>query len=288
MINMPKQINMNKPVKFILSFYLICFLLRVFEYFVLRTDQSFFGEAFIHKLAGIALLLVGLKLLSYKWKDIGMSFDKAPGGILFGAVFGGAVYAAAYGAEFYIQATAGNSPTLDFYVTSYNVLGNRALEGAFLFILICVIGNIINVIMEEGVFRGLFIRAAEKKHSFLFACMFSALLFGLWHIIQPVRNVVDGTQSPAGAFMMSLMLTVTSALFAIQLALLYKVTGSLWAGMTVHFINNASANLLHVVTASGADELQSLRIGIAQSILLIVTIVMYVIYRRRKEKAQKV
>jgi hypothetical protein len=52
--------------------------------------------------------------------------------------------------------------------------------------------------------------------------------------------------------------------------------GGLWAGMAVHFVNNASVNLLHVTTVSGADELQTLRIAIAQTLICMVALALVI------------
>lgn len=46
-------------------------------------------------------------------------------------------------------------------------------------------------------------------------------------------------------------------------------------GMTIHFINNASANLLHVVTTSGMDTMRTIRITIAQTLLFVTVTVWY-------------
>jgi hypothetical protein len=52
--------------------------------------------------------------------------------------------------------------------------------------------------------------------------------------------------------------------------------------MAVHFINNASVNLLHTVTATGVDEYQTMRISIALSIAFVAVMVVY-IYKKRKD-----
>ncbi len=274
----------HHPLGFILIFYLVCFVFRAGEYLFIRTDQSIIGEAFIHKLAGIALLAWALHLLDRRWADIGFTRGKAGRGVLFGALLGGGVYLLAYGIEILVLGMSESSPELAFYVTSYAVQGNRVMQNSLLFVLVCIAGNIINVVMEEGVFRGLFVRLMEEKYSFALACTVSSVLFGIWHIAQPVRNVIDGQQSAAGAAMTALALVGTSTLLGIQYCMLAKITGSLWAGLTAHFISNAGINLVHVVTPSGADKLQILRISIAQSVSFIIILVLFLRDRTRKKK----
>jgi membrane protease YdiL (CAAX protease family) len=271
-------------VRFILLFFLLCLAARLLELFVFRTDQGIFGEAFIHKLFGIAAMGVALYVLGLKWRDIGFVFPKIPRGVLVGALLGGGAFALAYGIEFLIQSLNGNLPSLRFYATSYNVTGNTALSGAGVFILIVIIGNIINVVMEDGVFRGLFMRIGESRFSFFKAMLLSSVLFGFWHGIMPLRNFLDGEQSGAGAAMSVLLLVITSFIFGVELCLLTKLEGSLWAGMTVHFINNASVNLLHVVSSSGTDVMQTMRITIAQTLMFIIVAVWYARKNHRKDR----
>lgn len=269
------------PIQSILFFYLICFLFRTVEYFFIRTDQSIIGEAFIHKLIGIFLFVIAVKILQYKWRDLGYCTERAILSVCFGLLLGVFVFGVAYGTELIMQMSAGNFPSLQFYVTSYAIQGNRGMQDGAIFILICILGNIINVIMEESVFRGLFVRLMEEKYSFALACIFSSILFGIWHIVQPLRNVLDGQQSFNGAMLSGLLLVVTSTLVGIQYAMLFKATGSLWLGMAMHFVNNAIINLLHVVTVTGFDELQTIRIAIAQTLSFIIALV---IFRKRENK----
>ncbi|MEM5769670.1 MAG: CPBP family intramembrane glutamic endopeptidase, partial [Bacillota bacterium] len=65
-------------------------------------------------------------------------------------------------------------------------------------------------------------------------------------------------------------------IMGILLCLLVKVTGSIWTAMAVHFTNNFIVNILHVVTQSGADELQIIRISIAQTITFLVVLSIYI------------
>ena len=59
------------------------------------------------------------------------------------------------------------------------------------------------------------------------------------------------------------VLVLTSAVVGFKYALLAKMTGSLYAGMADHFVNNTIVNVLHVMGASGPDALQSVRISVA-------------------------
>ncbi|QIB69686.1 CPBP family intramembrane metalloprotease [Aminipila butyrica] len=263
------------PMKAIMIIYVICALFRIIEYMGLRTDQSFFGEAFVHKLAGIAVLFWAMRYFSLRPADIGFSGKSVLRNIFYGLMLGCFVFGMAYAVEYLLQFSKGNQPTLQLYVTSYAVGGNIGQQAGLMFFAFCIIGNIINVMMEEGVFRGLFIKLLETKYAFLKAVLLSSVLFGFWHVIAPVRNLLDGQISPMGAVMSILMLIVTTGITGAKFCLLTKITGSLWMPMADHFFNNTVINLLHVVTLSGVDEWQVLRISIAQTASFVIVLIMY-------------
>jgi membrane protease YdiL (CAAX protease family) len=265
-----------------MGFFAVCLAARIVELFLLRTDLSVVGEAFIHKIFGIVLLAAALFALGLKWRDIGFRRGKLAQGLLFGLALGGAAFAIAYGIEIWLGIANGNAPSLAFYATSYGLAGNSALGNGLLFVLICVIGNIINVVMEDGVFRGLFMRVLGSRYSFITSMLASSAIFGIWHSLLPLRNFLDGEQSGAGAAMSALLLIVTSFIFGIELCLLCKWEGALWAGMAVHFVNNASVNLLHVIGISGVDTMQTMRISIAQTIVCVVALALVIAGQRKK------
>lgn len=275
------------PFGAVLVIYLLCFLFRVCEYFILRTDQTFWGEAFVHKLIGTAILCITVKITSFTFEEIGFSKVNIIQNLLKGLLFGLSVFAFAYAIEVIICILQGNFESLQLYVTAYAVDGNIGHQTAFIFFAICIVGNIINVIMEEGVFRGLFQQILQKKYSFVLSAVVASCLFGLWHMIAPLRNYYDGTSSMGGLIFNAALLVVTSGLIGFKFALLTKMTNNLYMAMGDHFVNNTIVNILHVVSKTGADELQFVRITVAQTLSFIIVLVYYLKKCRHGKPHQK-
>jgi hypothetical protein len=271
--------NMNKKYipALLVGFFLALYAFRLMDSFILRTDQGPIGELFTHKIIGIALMIALVFFLRLKPSDIGFKWDLLLRGVLIGIAIAAPAYITAYVAEIIIAAIQGKSPSLQFYATTYNILGNTTLGGGIWIILVIIMGNIINVTMENSIFSGVMITVAEKRHSFLIANGFySSFLFCLWHSIMPLRNFVDGEQSLTGAVLSALLLFGSSFIFSVQTGMQFKqANSSLWDGMVVHFINNTSVNLIHVVFADGTDSNPTMRIAIAQTIMFIVVAVRY-------------
>ena len=265
-----------KLMALIMGVYLLCYCFRLIEYMVIRTDRMVIGEAFIHKVMGIIILAVVLRYVGYRWREIGFAKDKALRYTLLGLLLGVAAFIIAYGAEMLIHLMNGNAPRLSVYISSYSITGNNVMQTNALFFAVCIAGNILNVIMEEGVFRGLFIKLFEKKTSFLIAMLCSSLLFGLWHLAAPLRALLDGDLQLNSFVMVSLMQVLLTSVVGLMLCLLVKVTGNIWTAMAVHFVNNFIVNILHVVTMSGADELQVIRLSVAQTLICVLVLFVYI------------
>lgn len=279
--------KLRKPLLAVLSVYCLCFLFRFIEYFMIRTDQTFWGEAFLHKLAGIGILCIAVKMFSSSLEFIGFARKGILRHVSMGLLFGAAVFVLAYGVEILLAVSRGGFQSLQLYVSSYAVDGNVGNRTEAVFFLICIAGNILNVVMEEGVFRGLFQKMLQQRYTFIASAVFAAVLFGCWHIIGPIRNYYDGISSMAGMTANILMLVITSGLVGFKCALLTKMTGSLYMAMGDHFVNNTIVNILHVVSATGADELMFVRITIAQMVSFFIVAAVYIVKRRKTAEIQQ-
>lgn len=185
----------KKPLLLVFMLYLLCFAFRILEYFVLRTDQTFWGEAFVHKLVGIFILYIAARMLVFHREDIGFAKEKILLNFGKGLAFGIAIFVIAYTTEVLLVVSQDNFQSLQLYVSAYAVDGNIGNQTALIFFLLCFAGNIINVIMEEGVFRGLFQKVLQSKFSFITAAVIASCLFGFWHVMGTF--VITMTEPPA-------------------------------------------------------------------------------------------
>ena len=273
--------KLRSPLLSVLAIYILCFIFRMIEYFIIRTDQTLLGEAIIHKIAGIIILWIAIKMLSADFEYIGFKRKGIFKNFAFGLLFGISVFAAAYGAEILIAVSQGNFQSLQFYVSSYAVDKNIGNQTGILFFLICIVGNIVNVLMEEGVYRGLFQKILQQKYKFIAAAIICSILFGAWHVIGPIRSYYDGMSSMGGMVANIFMLVITSGLVGFKAAMITRLTGSLYMAMGDHFVNNTIVNILHVTSYTGADELMFVRITIAQSLSFLLVLIFY-IWKQKK------
>ncbi len=243
----------------------ILILVHGFEAIVLRMDETFFGENFINKVFGILVVFAVLQFLHWKWRDIGFAetgFIKNTG---LGLLIALCSFVISYGAEILILKSGGHDIGFGIFTTGFSLTGEAAIHTGIGYILMCIFFNIINVIMEEGTFRGLFYQIVVTDHSAKYALLFQAFLFGVWHIVTPLHNLIDGDIG-IGAFLgLGIGYIILAGMMGIKWELLCRMTGSLYAGMADHFFNNCIAtNLLHVTTESGVDEMMIIRVAIAQ------------------------
>ena len=258
-----------------LILFLICLAVHTLEALFIRTDETVFAECFINKVFGIAALFFVLDRLGMTWRDIGIKKEELAAGIAKGFVICAASYSLAFVAEFIALKMCGTPAHIEFFVTGFSLTGNTVKLTGIGFVLMCIFFNVINVWMEEGLFRGFYITYLSSEYSPKKALYLSALLFGLWHIVTPVRSLIDGDMAAGEFIVMTVGYIILSMLMGIKWGLLYQNSGNIWIGMADHFFNNCIVtNLLHVVTENGIDEMQIIRVMIGE-LLSFAAVVLY-------------
>ena len=271
-----------KPVFSCTLIFLICCIARIAEYFWIRTDETILAENFIHKVFGIVVLAVILLLTKLSWRDIGFTKAKILQNTLKGLALGASCFAIAYLAECILLYCMNGNVQLSVYTSGFSLNGDAVKQNGIGFILLCIAFNLINVWMEEGIFRGLFARLSADKLSFRGTVFLSALLFGVWHWVMPMRDYIEGNSSLGNLLVMGIGYIILSGIMSIKWSMLYKLTGSLWMGLGDHLFNNVVVtNLLHVISNNEADNMQIVRILIGQLISFVLVLIYY-----KKEQAK--
>lgn len=270
----------KKPILNCFIIFTICLIARVIEYFVIRTDESILSENFFHKVFGIILLWTILYYAKLKWRDIGFNTKDVFSGIGKGLLFGYICCVFAYAIEGLILYNMNHSFKLSFYATRSSLNNEMNQQTGIIFIFLCIIFNIINVWMEEGIFRGLFTKILEDI-SYNTSLFLIAFLFGIWHLVMPFRDYMEGESSISNLLVMGIGYVVLAGMMSIKWSLLYRMTGSLWIGLGDHLFNNVISNLLHVVSNNEVDNMQIVRILIWQ---ILSFVIVFIIYKKRKRE----
>lgn len=272
---MEKRIKKNTMLSCFVIF-AVLLAVQTLEVMCLRLDESFFAENFVNKLFGIAVIFLVLRRLKWKRSDIGFVEKGFVKSVLTGLALAVSTFLVAYIIEIIILKGQGHEVSIGVFAVAFSLVGETAKNTGIGYILMCIFFNIINVVMEEGVFRGLFFKLVCIDRSEKTAILFQSLLFGVWHIVTPLRNLTDGDLGFSEFVVLSIGYIILAGLMGIKWSLLYSMTGALYAGMTDHFFNNCVAsNLLHVVTESGIDEMMTVRIIIAQMLSFAIVLIAF-------------
>lgn len=260
----------------------LCFAVRIWEFLVLRTDQSQIGENFVHKLFGVLVIFACLKMLRWRWRDIGFRRKQWVKNIWLGLLLGFSFYSVAFLFEFCFLHFRGAAP--QFLVSSGGFSLTKADQFVGVGLIAIVLFNIINVWMEEGFFRGLLEKILRKKYRFFITILISATLFGLWHLAMPFRAFLDGEFSFTQMTIFGIGYVLLAFIFGLKMSLLYKMTGSLWLGMADHFFNNTIINVVHITSNEGNDHLQTIRIILAQVLSFIFVVLLWLRYNKKQPR----
>ena len=274
---MENQINKSKNqiIRIITILILITTIIKYIEFLFIRTDQTIIADNVITKICCIIATLIAMKVCGLRLSDIGLKWKSTFKYIGCGFGLGIFTFAISYGLETLLLALQGKAPHLSLYITNFGLSGATSeVSLSAVAVIICVIVNIINVLAEEGMFRGFILRVVTDKWGFKTGNYVQALLFGIWHIVMCVLGVYDGQMSVVQAIVFAIGYVVLAGILAIEWGTCVNMTGVLWVGLSEHFFNNFIGNILHVVSTTGTDEFQIIRIVLSN--LLSLGIVLFI------------
>ncbi len=101
-----------------------------------------------------------------------------------------------------------------------------------------------------------FLKTLSETKPFMQANFIAALLFGIWHIVMPIRSYVNGEMSFAAMLLMAIGYIILAGIMGIK----------------------------YVVSLKGADELQIVRIMAAQIISFAFVMVVYYCRKRNANR----
>lgn len=283
--------NMKKNKKAIVCsmavMFIICFVIKDIEFLFIKTDSTFIGENVICKIVCIIATAITTYKLGYKLSDIGFKNTSVLRYAFSGLGLGIVTFALSYGVEILILTIRGCNPRLAVYITNFGLTGaTNEMSLSITAVVICMLGNIINVLAEEGLFRGLILKVLSDNWGFRIGNYTQAFLFGVWHIISCVVGVKDGSMTIGMAIVFAVGYVILAGILAVEWGICVNMTGVLWVGMFEHFFNNFTSNVLHVLSIGDggiieADNLQILRIVLSNILSLIIVLF---IYMRKKNK----
>ena len=234
-----------RPILVSLAFFFAVIALRSIDLFVLRLD-ALPDKTIVSRGLGFLLVLGYLQMLRKPISSIGLharNFDKA---FLIGGLSLIILYTALYAFQFYRLSIARETPRLVFGAID---TGTGAMGGLF-FTLFYLVGQIVNALMEESIFRGVMLPHFMLKSGFWKANALQAFLFGLAHLVFPFSSWVRGQATSGEAIAEAIPLLIATTVGGLVFGYLYYRTGNLWTAVFAHLIDNAIGLFFHIQTAS--------------------------------------
>jgi len=250
-----------------LVLFLMVVVLRYAEVFVPGLN-ALPDKSIVSKVLGFILVLVYLRVLRKPIGSIGLhsrNFNKA---FLIGGFSLLILYAALYAFQFYRLSIPGESPQLVFAAINKQtgVIGGPAFTWFYLF------GQIVNALMEEGIFRGVMLPHLMRRFRFWQANVLQAFLFGLAHLVWPLSSWVRGLATTEEAIAEAVSLMIATTVGGLVFGYLYYRTDSLWTSWFAHLIDNVIGLFFHIQIASRlnaeTDILMLASIGFISLVLL--------------------
>lgn len=238
--------SLEKPVSMMLLLFVLASLVKIVDTFFLPVNELV-GELIVTKALGFLLVAAYVWLCGRQLKDIGIHGRRVLPSLFIGILVAGGIVVIAHAIQYFVFLADDPNVRLVFSAVD----PKTGLRGGFWFGVWLVAANLVNVAMEDGLFRGLMIRHFLIRYRFRIAMLLQVVLFAIWHMNWPVQHWISGESTLGEALFEASALLLSTSIAAIVLGYLYYKTNNLWSAFVAHFINNGIFNVLFFETAEG-------------------------------------
>ncbi len=232
--------------------YLLCFGLRFIDVFVVRSDE-WFGEQVLTKVLGLAIVVTYAIWSGFSLTRIGFRKTSTASAIGIGIGFTALVMSATFLIQFLLLTAQGDVPKFTIDIQGF-ALGQQADDQNDLVSSIGLLtSNLVNALMEESLFRGLLITHLVVAMSSMRANVIQSILFGVWHIVWPLRAFHDGDMTFGAAMSYGAGYTLVATMMGFVWGCFFIWFRSLWVSILAHTFHNTAFNAFHITTATGTS-----------------------------------
>ncbi|MHA2137283.1 MAG: CPBP family intramembrane glutamic endopeptidase [Candidatus Hodarchaeales archaeon] len=231
----------------IIGLFLFFLIFKMLDIFWLTLDEEW-GDILLSKSFSVVLILFLLIFMGKTLADIGIKREYFFYNIFFSLGF---VLLSIISTRLVYTFIAGDFLAWDFS------------EVTLTFLYFTFVTNIVNVMMEESLFRGIFLRLSldvTKKH-FWKANLIQAFFFGLWHFPTPLKGYISGEVAFFEFILFTIVLCTFSFLVAVPWGYYYYKTSSLLPSLIWHLFWNATLGISPLLSDNMAAYLPALLVG---------------------------
>jgi membrane protease YdiL (CAAX protease family) len=241
------KFSQNHPLLIVIGLYLINYIVRYIDIIVLN---NYYEKQWLilSKLVSLLIIFLYMRISLMQFNDIGLTKLHIPKNISTGLIYACIIVIPI---------------SLLVYAnwTLYNYKPNIVFEPLDLYTLYLILFFIVNSIMEEGLFRGLFMRIIQHKYSIQYALILQAVLFAAWHIINWYLNQTYWDDEYMikcygdyyhfwTKFLYYLLPFIDTFLFSVIIGILYIKTKSLWSTISLHFFYDFIKTSAYITTTN--------------------------------------
>ncbi|HAY73054.1 MAG TPA: hypothetical protein DCY31_04235 [Ruminococcaceae bacterium] len=258
------------------------FVAQIIDVFLIRCDETIFGDVIFARIAGIIITFIAAKKLGIRLKKrclgrYGWYFE-----LLYGIAFSVAPMLVVYAAELVYFKIKGYYSEL--YISFYppnTEDGSLAAELA-----LYIFALLINVFFKE-IFRGFLLNGLYEKYGSKKSIYIQGLISTLLSSVLMVGMAVHGVFSERAAVDVAIIVAaslISTFISSVKWGFYYKVNGSIWMAMADHFVNSFVMTCVYLSPDRLPDKWLLVKSLVVQVISCIIFIPFY--YRRDRVNAE--